>query len=120
MPKGEPRSSNDGVETEPSTLTSLPGALLLPAVLTHQEAPACALALQAAILQQPHGFAGPVLLDASALKQFDSSTLAVMLAARRAALDRGASLVVAGLPSRLRQLAGLYGVETLIPPHQAA
>jgi hypothetical protein len=51
----------------------------------------------------------------SALKEFDSSALAVLLECRREALAAGKDFSVTGLPPRLRQLAGLYGVAELIP-----
>lgn len=54
-------------------------------------------------------------VDASALQQFDSSVLAVLLALRRALLAQGATLTVQGLPARLRALANLYGVADLLP-----
>jgi phospholipid transport system transporter-binding protein len=39
----------------------------------------------------------------------------VLLACRREALAAGKAFSVRGLPTRLRQLAGLYGVAELIP-----
>ena len=54
-------------------------------------------------------------VDASALEQFDSSALAVLLGLRRALLVKGARLTVNGLPERLRDLATLYGVAELLP-----
>lgn len=54
-------------------------------------------------------------VDASALQQFDSSALAVLLGLRRALLAQGAQLQVNGLPPRLRELATLYGVAELLP-----
>jgi phospholipid transport system transporter-binding protein len=56
-----------------------------------------------------------VVLDASGLTQFDSSALAVMLACRREAMADSKSFAVKGLPLKLAQLAGLYGVAELIP-----
>ena len=56
-----------------------------------------------------------VVLDACALMQFDSSALAVMLASRREALAAGKTFAVQGMPARLSQLAGLYGVAELMP-----
>ena len=53
--------------------------------------------------------------DAIALKEFDSSALAVLLACRRQVLAAGKGFSVRGLPDRLRQLAGLYGVQDLLP-----
>ncbi len=59
--------------------------------------------------------AAGLVIDASALTQFDSSALAVMLACRREAIALGKTFAVQGLPDKLAQLAGLYGVAELIP-----
>ena len=85
--------------------------LNLPAVVTHAQALETARGLTAQVTSEAAG----VVLDASALTQFDSSTLAVMLACRRAATAEGKSFSVHGLPARLIQLAGLYGVSELVP-----
>ena len=58
---------------------------------------------------------GEVVADASALTEFDSSALAILLECRREALAAGKSFSVQAAPPRLRQLAGLYGVADLIP-----
>ena len=86
--------------------------LLLPARLTHDLAAPSVLALGAMLA----GETGPeVVADASALQEFDSSALAVLLACRRQVLVAGKGFAVRGLPDRLRQLAGLYGVQDLLP-----
>ena len=85
--------------------------LTLPAVVTHDQALEAARDLAAQVTAQPVS----VVLDASALTQFDSSALAVMLACRRAAMVGGKTFAVHGLPARLSQLAGLYGVAGLFP-----
>jgi len=85
--------------------------LTLPPILTHAEAAGFSLGLKQAVQSQSAG----VVADASALKEFDSSALAVLLECRREALAAGKNFAVAGLPPRLRQLAGLYGVAELIP-----
>jgi phospholipid transport system transporter-binding protein len=85
--------------------------LTLPAVVTHAQAQETARGLKAHVTSEPAG----VVLDASALMQFDSSALAVMLACRRDALAAGKTFSVHGLPARLSQLAGLYGVAELVP-----
>jgi phospholipid transport system transporter-binding protein len=54
------------------------------------------------------------VLDASALQQFDSSALAVVLACRRAVLSSGGVLRVTGLPERAQALAKVYGVTALL------
>ena len=85
--------------------------LTLPAVVTHAQALETARGLKAQVAAEAAG----VVLDASALTQFDSSALAVMLACRRAAMAAGKTFTVQGLPARLGQLAGLYGVAELVP-----
>ena len=86
--------------------------LVLPAELTHDHAAACARMLGQAMRAQ----AGPqAVADASALQQFDSSALAVLLECRREALALGKAFSVAHLPQRLRDLAALYGVGELLP-----
>ena len=85
--------------------------LTLPATLTHDQALETAHGLKAQVAAQAAG----VVLDASALTQFDSSALAVMLACRREALAAGKPFSVQGLPTKLGQLASLYGVAELIP-----
>ena len=85
--------------------------LTLPCVLTHAVAAEFARGLRSLVLAQPQA----VLVDASALTEFDSSALAVLLSCRREALAAGKGFSVKNLPVRLRQLAGLYGVAELIP-----
>ena len=85
--------------------------LSLPAVVTHAQALEAARGLKAQVAAQ----AERVVLDASALTQFDSSVLAAILACRREAMAAGKSFAVRGLPAKLGQLAGLYGVAELIP-----
>ncbi|MFC6282609.1 MULTISPECIES: STAS domain-containing protein [Polaromonas] len=85
--------------------------LTLPSILTHAVAADFARGLKPLVLSQ----AAEVVADASTLQEFDSSALAVLLACRREALVAGKAFSVRGLPARLRQLAGLYGVAELIP-----
>ena len=91
--------------------------LRLPATLMHEQADAClslwVSQLQAQVLaSQP----APVLVDASALHDFDSSALAVLLGLRRVANALGRTVQVTGMPARLRELATLYGVLDLLQP----
>lgn len=86
--------------------------LLLPAELTHDQSAPAMLVLMAAIAREPGTV---VVADASDLKNFDSSALAVLLACRRETLAAGKVFSVQNLNDRLRRLAGLYGVETLLP-----
>lgn len=88
--------------------------LTLPPILTHAVAAEFVRGLKPLVLSQSADMAG-VVADASALQEFDSSALAVLLACRREALAAGKAFSVRGLPARLRQLAGLYGVAELIP-----
>jgi phospholipid transport system transporter-binding protein len=86
--------------------------LVLPAELTHDQAPACARMLAQAIKVDADA---AVVADAAALMRFDSSALAVLLECRREALAAGKSFSVARMPPRLRELATLYGVAELLP-----
>ncbi len=86
--------------------------LVLPTKLTHDDAPACMRMLQQGLAAQAGSAA---VIDASALTQFDSSALAVLLECRREASGLGRGFAVKGLPTRLRELAILYGVAGLLP-----
>lgn len=92
-------------------------ALKLPPTLMHEQANACLsqwvsqLQVQVAAAQPE-----PVLVDASALSDFDSSVLAVLLGLRRVAKAQGRTVHVAGMSARLRELATLYGVLDLLQP----
>ncbi len=85
--------------------------LVLPAELTHAHATASLRMLLQGLASQQ----GPVLVDATALARFDSSALAVLLQCRRESLSLGRDFAVRGLPERLRTLAALYGVDSLLP-----
>ena len=89
---------------------SAAAALVLPVRLTHLEAQTCLLALQ-----QQAGPAGDLVLDASALVDFDSAALATLLALRRWAQAQGRSLQMVRVPARLAELVALYGVGELLP-----
>lgn len=88
----------------------------LPAVLTHAQASATAQALVTAVQAQTR-----LTVDASALQQFDSSALAVLLAGLREAMQRGGQLQVQGLPTRARSLVQVYGLAEVLqlPPAPA-
>ena len=83
----------------------------LPATATLEQAAALAAALPAAVAAG----SGALHIDASALKVLDSSTLALLLQARRLAQAAGRTLAVDGAPPKLRQLAQLYGLDGLLP-----
>lgn len=88
----------------------------LPAVLTH----AVASDFVISMAKDVAGGHGGIVVDASGLEQFDSSALAVLLECRRLALAAGRDFSVSHAPARLLQLAGVYGVEVLIPAAQTA
>jgi phospholipid transport system transporter-binding protein len=85
--------------------------LTLPSVLTQIQASDCLEKLtqdvQREVLKQ-------VVVDAALLNSFDSSALAVLLAIRRECARAGKLFAVKGLPDRLRDLATLYGIESLL------
>lgn len=86
--------------------------LVLPDEMTHAQAPACCRMLAQALRSDPSSHA---VADASALRRFDSSVLAVLLDCRREALSLGKTFCVTELPPKLRELATLYGVAELLP-----
>jgi phospholipid transport system transporter-binding protein len=85
------------------------GTLQLPAKSDLEQAPALLRQLDAALDAQ--GLA----IDASALSDFDSSTVALLLHAQRLSKARGVALAIHGAPPKLRELARLYGVDELLP-----
>ena len=86
--------------------------LVLPDQLTHGTAQACCRMLAQALRSEQGREA---VADASGLRQFDSTALAVLLEARREALAQGKTFFVHQLPAKLRELATLYGVSELLP-----
>jgi phospholipid transport system transporter-binding protein len=56
---------------------------------------------------------GATEVDLAAVTECDSSLLACVLAWRRAAAARGATLAVRNAPANLGRIAHLYGVEAL-------
>lgn len=85
--------------------------LSLPATLTQSDASACLEQLTDGLKSE----ATQVVVDAARLRSFDTSALAVLLALRRECARAGKHFAVQGLPQRLRDLASLYGVESLLP-----
>ena len=86
--------------------------LVLPAEMTHAQAqPALHMLLQG-LRSQAHG---SVVVDAAALKRFDSSALAVLLECRRVALSLGRAFFVHQAPPQFQALAQLYGIADLLP-----
>ena len=87
--------------------------LVLPKELTQAQATACLRMLVQGLPLQ----SGPdVVVDASGLSRFDSSALAVLLEFRRETLALGKRLSIQSLPSRLGDLAKLYGIDALLAP----
>jgi phospholipid transport system transporter-binding protein len=87
--------------------------LVLPQELTHIEANACLRMLVQGMRSQT---GADVVVDATGLSQFDSSALAVLLEFRRESLALGKRFSIRGLPTRLHDLAALYGIVELLSP----
>jgi|LauGreDrversion4_2_1035121.scaffolds.fasta_scaffold359918_2 phospholipid transport system transporter-binding protein len=85
-----------------------PDRSLIPERLRLPEALAVLGALRASL---GGSSADPRVLDLAALQEIDSSALAVLLALRR---EHGPRLRFANAGSRLRSLARLYGIESLL------
>ncbi len=91
--------------------------LLLPAVITHAEVPHVLRLFTQTLDQaaaQGNTEAAMLTVDGSALKQFDSSALAVLLECQRMARAKGRAFGVQSLPPKLTDLAKLYGVDGLL------
>ena len=86
--------------------------LSLPDTLTQTQATDCLKTLTDGVQREADA---QVVVDAGALRSFDSSALAVLRALRRECARAGKHFSVRGLPERLRALAALYGVEALLP-----
>ena len=82
--------------------------LALPAKLDIAEASAALPALAAQLGQS----SGALVVDASALREFDSSAIATLLELRRQAAGRTFS--VSGAPTAMVELATMYGVAELL------
>ena len=85
--------------------------MILPAQATLEHAAALAARLPEAVAG---GDGGVLRIDASALDDFDTSTVALLMQARRLAHAAGRGFEVSGAPAQLAQLARLYGVEELL------
>jgi phospholipid transport system transporter-binding protein len=91
--------------------------LLLPATVTVREARDTQRMLSHALEQElrtqnePH-----VTVDASGLTEFDTAALAVLLECQRQAASFSKGLVVRNAPSKLAELARLYGIDELLMP----
>jgi phospholipid transport system transporter-binding protein len=85
--------------------------LILPADLRHGNAAACLAQLQTLIRNSPDS---EVEIEAGQLADFDSSALAVLLGCRREAESLTKTLKFKQFPTKLRELAKLYGVSELL------
>jgi phospholipid transport system transporter-binding protein len=83
----------------------------LPEQATLEQAAELAAGLPAALTSSG---SGELRVDASALKSFDSSTIALLMQAHRLAHAAGRGYEVVGAPAKLSELARLYGVEDLV------
>jgi phospholipid transport system transporter-binding protein len=81
----------------------------LPERVTMAEARATLLRLQPLL-----AMADEPVIDASALQDLDTAAVALLLDCQRQAHARGKTLRVTGAPPKLGQLAGLYGVQSLL------
>ena len=87
--------------------------LRLPERITLREARSVLDTLGAELSGQLGGPA-VVEVDASALAQFDSSALGVLVGLHRRAATAGRACRLIGMPPRLTELARLYGVSELV------
>jgi phospholipid transport system transporter-binding protein len=90
--------------------------LALPAKLDIPQASAAVAALAPRATEG----SGPLIVDASALVQFDSAAIATLLELRRRAAAAGRTFSVSGAPKNMVDLAGLYGVADLLAFDQAS
>jgi phospholipid transport system transporter-binding protein len=82
--------------------------LSLPATVTLAEASRTLLAVDI-------GDKAELTVDASALQDFDSAALALLLECRRRAQAAGKAFRIHGAPQKLIELARLYGVDSALP-----
>lgn len=85
--------------------------LLLPETIT-VHAIQDTLRMMAQVPQQEDG--DMIVVNAGTLKEFDSAALAVLLECKRFAQARGKRFMVKEAPSKLSNLAKLYGVDDLL------
>ncbi len=93
-------------------MSDLASSAALPERMTLEQAVPVLAQLRGVLLQQ----SGPVaVLDAVALRECDSSAVAVLLELRRVLAQQGKALQLRNSPQRLRDLVTLYGVQELLP-----
>lgn len=91
-----------------------------PVALTLPDTVTLATAAQTLRALEPALGGTPVEVDASALRDFDSAALAVLLQLRRSAQAAGGDLRISGAPRPLAELAQLYGVDEALPGLETA
>ena len=87
------------------------GVYVLPSKVTHAQAPALAAALLQAA-NKGKGAQAALSLDASALREFDSSLLVALMQLYRTA---GAQAEIRHAPAQLLELIKVYGLEEVMP-----
>jgi phospholipid transport system transporter-binding protein len=87
--------------------------VVLPETLTLAQANAAVHSIELA-LGQGNIEKGALVVDAAALRGFDTAAIAVLLEARRLAQAAGRTLEVRGAPPAMIELSGLYGVDALL------
>ena len=93
--------------------------MILPDTLTLAQAGAAVKSIEQALAQDGDSSAA-LLVDATALRSFDTAAIAVLLEARRLAHAAGRALSVRGAPAAMVELSGLYGVQGLLGFEAAA
>lgn len=88
--------------------------LVLPAKLTAHEARDTERLLVQALSSEAAGSA--VVVDAGPLAELDTSAVAVLLEVRRRALAERREFRIQSAPQKLKALATLYGVDTILMP----
>ncbi len=86
----------------------------LPATLTITQAPEALASALATLAAHGAGAGAAFVVDAAPLAEFDTSAIAVLLELQRQSHARGLTFEVTQAPSKLHQLAALYGVENLL------
>jgi phospholipid transport system transporter-binding protein len=86
----------------------------LPVKITHQEAELVFKRFNESLKALKAPDMTSFVVDASGLKEFNSSALALLLAFKRQLQSKGLSLEVTHLPAQLHNLAKVYGVDMFL------
>ena len=86
----------------------------LPVKITHQEAELVFKPFNESLKALKAPDMTSFVVDASGLKEFNSSALALLLAFKRQLQSKGLSLEVTHLPAQLHNLAKVYGVDIFL------